>query len=77
MLKDIPDLGERYDVNLTTSLQPHGEAEAAILRAANDHTLIVMGVTQRPGDQLFFGNTATALLTKSKVPIFFIATAAT
>ncbi|MBV9419990.1 MAG: cation:proton antiporter, partial [Alphaproteobacteria bacterium] len=77
VLKDIADLGERYDVNLTTSLQPHGEAEAAILRAANDHTLIVMGVTQRPGDQLFFGNTATALLTKSKVPIFFIATAAT
>ena len=32
-----------------------------------------MGVTQRPGDDLFFGNTAVSLLSQCQGPIMLIA----
>jgi nucleotide-binding universal stress UspA family protein len=74
VLKDIADLGERYDVSLNTALQPKGNAESAILKNANGtYNLIVMGVSQRPGDQLFFGNTANAILKKWKGAVLFVA----
>jgi nucleotide-binding universal stress UspA family protein len=33
----------------------------------------VMGVGRRPGDKLFFGDTAAALLEKSKGSLLFVA----
>jgi Kef-type K+ transport system membrane component KefB/nucleotide-binding universal stress UspA family protein len=74
ILKDIADLGDRYDVNLRTALQSRGNAETAILRDGTSHDLIVMGVSQRPGDQLFFGNTANAVLKKFGGAVLFVAT---
>src|SRR3569833_728127 len=74
VLKDIADLGERYDVDLRTALQARGNAETAILRHGANHNLIVMGVSQRPGDQLFFGNTANAVLKKHNGAILFVST---
>jgi Kef-type K+ transport system membrane component KefB/nucleotide-binding universal stress UspA family protein len=73
LLKDIAQLGERYDASLRTALQPRGSADSAILKNAAGHNLIVMGVTQRPGDQLFFGNTASAILTGWKGAALFVA----
>ncbi len=74
VLKDIAELGERYDVWLKTALQPKGNAESAILSTAADgHNLIVMGVSARPGEQLFFGNTANAVLQKWKGAMLFVA----
>jgi Kef-type K+ transport system membrane component KefB/nucleotide-binding universal stress UspA family protein len=73
VLKDIAELGERYDVALRTALQPRGSAETAILRYAANHNLIVMGVSQRPGEQLFFGNTANGVLKKYGGAILFVA----
>jgi nucleotide-binding universal stress UspA family protein len=73
LLKDIVELGERYDVGLRTALQSRGNAEVAILRHGANHNLIVMGVSQRPGDQLFFGNTANAVLKKYDGAILFVA----
>lgn len=37
------------------------------------HSLIVMGVSRRPGDSLYFGNTAEAVLAKTDRSILFIA----
>ncbi|MGZ3327227.1 MAG: universal stress protein [Xanthobacteraceae bacterium] len=38
------------------------------------HDLIIMGVSRRPGDRLFFGETAAAVLEKSPASIPFVAT---
>jgi nucleotide-binding universal stress UspA family protein len=49
-------------------------AEAAIIReAGKKYGLIVMGTSRRPGDALFFGNTASAILKQSKLPVLFVA----
>ena len=74
VLKDIAELGERYDVAPRTALHSTGAADIAILkRAQGTFDLIVMGVSRRPGDDLFFGNTANTVLTKWKGPILFVA----
>ena len=74
MLKDIDDLGERYNVVLRTALQSRTTAESAILKvAARGYDLILTGVTRRPGEQLCFGNTAGGILKKWKSLMLFVA----
>jgi nucleotide-binding universal stress UspA family protein len=68
------DLGERYDVAVTTRISPRAEAAQAILKEAKRNTsMIVMGVSARPGEELFFGNTATAVLQGWDKPILMLA----
>jgi nucleotide-binding universal stress UspA family protein len=75
VLKDIADLADRYDVLLQTAIRTNISADVAICReAAKGVTMIVMGVSQRPGDELFFGNTANAVLAKCRGPILLLAT---
>jgi Kef-type K+ transport system membrane component KefB/nucleotide-binding universal stress UspA family protein len=63
VLKDMAELGERYDVTITTHISPRSAAFEAILREARArYAMIVMGVSARPGGELFFGNTATRVL---------------
>lgn len=74
VLKDMVDLGERYDVAVTTRISPRAEAAQAILKEAKRNTsMIVMGVSARPGEELFFGNTATAVLQGWDKPILMLA----
>jgi nucleotide-binding universal stress UspA family protein len=49
--------------------------EEAILEemARRRHNLVVMGVGRRPGEKLFFGDTAAALLEKSGSSLMFVA----
>ncbi len=74
ILKDIVALGERYNHPIRTSMLVDIAPEEAILRRARTgrHNLIVMGVNRRPGETLFFGNVAAAILAQSKVSILFI-----
>jgi Kef-type K+ transport system membrane component KefB/nucleotide-binding universal stress UspA family protein len=74
MLKDIVDLGESYDVDAKTAVRAETAADDAILKetAKRKHNLIVMGVERRPGEKLFFGETATAILEKSDRSIVFV-----
>jgi nucleotide-binding universal stress UspA family protein len=37
------------------------------------HNLVVVGVGRRPGEKLFFGDTAAALLEDSKRSLIFVA----
>ncbi|MHA6641407.1 cation:proton antiporter domain-containing protein [Mesorhizobium sp. A623] len=75
VLKDIVQLGERYGVSVLTAMRMHGGAGEAIRKeAARGTALIVMGVTQRPGDKLFFGDTATTVLQKCRGPIVLLTT---
>ena len=38
------------------------------------HNVVVMGVGRRPGEKLFFGDTAASLLEKAKMSLVFVAT---
>ncbi|HEX2592620.1 MAG TPA: universal stress protein, partial [Rhizomicrobium sp.] len=74
VLKDIADLGERYNVPVQTAMRTSVAPDVATCsEAANGAAMIVMGVTQRPGEELFFGSTATAILGKCKGPIMLVA----
>ena len=50
---------------------PHEAILAEVKK--HGHDLIVMGVSRRPGDKLFFGDTAAAVLEKGQVSIVFLA----
>ena len=75
VLKDIAELADRYDVNIRTAMQVDVAADEAILKEAKRRgfDLIVLGVSRRPGDTLFFGNTALAVLDNSDIPVLFVA----
>ena len=75
ILKDIVELAESYELELRTMVRADVAAEEAILKelARGKHNLIVMGVGRRPGEKLFFGDTAAALLEKSERSLLFVA----
>ena len=74
VLKDIAALAERYDVPLRNTTRADIAPDQAILReAGRGYDLVVLGVSRRPGDVLFFGNTAAAVLERSPTSILFVA----
>jgi Kef-type K+ transport system membrane component KefB/nucleotide-binding universal stress UspA family protein len=73
VLREIKELGERYGVKAQTAVATSNAPETAILKEAAKCRLIVMGVSRRPGAELFFGNTAMALMEQYKGLILFVA----
>jgi Kef-type K+ transport system membrane component KefB/nucleotide-binding universal stress UspA family protein len=75
VLKDITELADRYEAKVRTALRVDLAAEDAILREAKrgGYDLVVLGVTRRPGETLFFGNMAAAVLERSDTAILFVA----
>ncbi len=75
VLKDIAELADRYDVRLRTALRVDVAAEEAILREAKrgGYDLVLLGVTRRPGETLFFGAMAAAVLERCDTAILFVA----
>ena len=75
VLKDIAELGDRYDARVRTALRVDVAAEDAILKETErgGYDLIVLGVTRRPGETLFFGNMAAAVLERADTAILFLA----
>jgi len=74
VLKDIGELADRYDVNFRSTTPANMAPDEAILREAKrGYDLIVLGVSRRPGDTLFFGNTAAAVLDRSETANLFVA----
>ncbi len=74
VLKDIAGLADRYDARVRTALRIDVAPEDAILKAAErGYDLIIMGVTRRPGETLFYGNTAAAVLERCETAILFVA----
>jgi Kef-type K+ transport system membrane component KefB/nucleotide-binding universal stress UspA family protein len=73
-LKDIAALAERYEVKVRSTTRVNLAPDEAILREAKrGYDLIVLGVNRRPGDILFFGNTAASVLDRSKTWNLFVA----
>jgi Kef-type K+ transport system membrane component KefB/nucleotide-binding universal stress UspA family protein len=74
VIKDIDALAERYDVPLRNTTRADMAPDEAIRReASRGYDLIVLGVSRRPGEMLFFGNTAAAVLERSPTSILFVA----
>jgi Kef-type K+ transport system membrane component KefB/nucleotide-binding universal stress UspA family protein len=75
IMKDIIEMADHRDVRARPVFQSDVAARDAILAEAKKqaHDLIIMGVSRRPGDKLFFGETAAAVLENSPVSIVFVA----
>ena len=75
ILKDIVELAETYAIDLRTAVRSDVAPEDAIMKEATrqGHNIIVIGVGRRPGEKLFFGDTAAALLAKSEHSLLFVA----
>ena len=74
ILKDIGALGDRYDVDIrSTTLVNLAPADAIVREAKRGYDLVVLGVSRRPGDTLFFGDTAASVLERSDTSNLFVA----
>ena len=74
VLKDIASLAERYGVTIRNTTVSNASPDEAILREAKrGYSLIVLGVSRRPGDILYFGNTASSILDHSNTSNLFVA----
>jgi Kef-type K+ transport system membrane component KefB/nucleotide-binding universal stress UspA family protein len=74
VLKGIVSLAERYGVPVETAIRTRGAPDQAICKeAASGISMVVMGVTRRSGDELYFGETATAVIGKCSGPIVLLA----
>jgi K+:H+ antiporter len=75
ILKDIAKLAESYDLDLRTAVRANLAAEDAIIKelSRKQYNLVVVGAGRRPGEKLFFGDTAAALLEKSGRSLLFVA----
>jgi nucleotide-binding universal stress UspA family protein len=74
ILKDAVEFAERYDVHPRTRLRSIGKPSEAILYETSlaRHNLVVMGVDRRPGDRLFFGDTAANTLRGAEASVLFV-----
>ena len=74
VLKDIGALADRYEVTVRRSMRNDIAPDEAIISEANlGYDLIVLGASRRPGETLFFGNTAAAVLDSSDTSKLFVA----
>jgi nucleotide-binding universal stress UspA family protein len=76
ILKSIVQMADNYNTEIKTSVRANEPPDEAILKEADrrKHNLIIVGVERLPGDKLFFGNTAAALLDNAKCSIVLVAT---
>jgi Kef-type K+ transport system membrane component KefB/nucleotide-binding universal stress UspA family protein len=73
ILKDIGALGDRYGVDVrSTTRADLAPGEAIIREAKHGYDLVVLGVSRRPGDTLFFGETAATVLERSGTSNLFV-----
>jgi Kef-type K+ transport system membrane component KefB/nucleotide-binding universal stress UspA family protein len=74
ILKDIGALGDRYGVDVrSTTRADLAPGEAIVREAKRGYDLVVLGVSRRPGDTLFFGDTAATVLERSDTSNLFVA----
>lgn len=75
ILKDVTALAETYGLQIKTAVRSDVAPDEAIIKetARRRNNLVVLGVGKRPGDNLFFGDTAAALLENSDKSLLFVA----
>jgi K+:H+ antiporter len=74
VVRDIEALARRHHVEFRSVVRTHRLHERAILRelAAGRHNLLVLGVNARPGETLFLGETAAAILAGTSCSLLLV-----
>lgn len=75
ILKDIVAIADGYNMSIRTAVLADNAANEAILAEVRrrKNNLIVMGVGRRPGEKLYFGDTASSLLESAECSLLFVA----
>jgi Kef-type K+ transport system membrane component KefB/nucleotide-binding universal stress UspA family protein len=75
IIREIVRLGDRYGIAVQGTVRHAEKPQDAILRQLKigDYNLLVMGVSPRPGDQLFFGQVPAELLDQAECSVLFVA----
>jgi nucleotide-binding universal stress UspA family protein len=73
-LKELVTWAERYDTEARISVHTDMSPEDAILGEVKRHRfdLVVMGVNRRPGEALFFGNVAGAVIADAEASVLLL-----
>ena len=74
ILKNVVEMADRSNTEIRTAVKTNVQPEDAIIKraSAKRHTMIVMGVNRRPGETLFFGNVAAAVLDRAQRSILLL-----
>jgi nucleotide-binding universal stress UspA family protein len=75
IVDEIAAIAKHYEVTLNTETNSGLAPDKAIIKAAKSgqQDLIIMGVSRRPGDRLFFGETAATVFEEAPISIVFVA----
>jgi Kef-type K+ transport system membrane component KefB/nucleotide-binding universal stress UspA family protein len=75
ILKDSVELAERHNLKIRTAVHANVPPEEALLTEVKRgrYDLIVMGVSRRAGDKLFFGNAVQTVLAKAPCSVLLVA----
>jgi Kef-type K+ transport system membrane component KefB/nucleotide-binding universal stress UspA family protein len=73
-LKELVNWAERYDTDARVAVHTGMAPHEAILREVKRHRydLVVMGVNRRPGEALFFGNVAGAVIEDAEASVLLL-----
>jgi nucleotide-binding universal stress UspA family protein len=74
IINEVAQMGELYGVKVKTAIRADVAPDQAILSQAKQthHDLLVMGVGRRPGEKLFFGDTAAAVFAHAPHSVLFL-----
>ena len=75
ILKEIVEMADQYDQRVATAVRSEVAADDAVVAEVKrrGHNIVIMGVSRRPGEKLFFGETAAGVFDKSPVTVVFVA----
>jgi Kef-type K+ transport system membrane component KefB/nucleotide-binding universal stress UspA family protein len=74
VVREITEMGEHYGLEVRGEIRQSGSVRNAVLRelARGPHDLLVMGVSPRPGEQLFLGELAAEMLARAGASLLFV-----
>ena len=74
IVREVVQLGDQYGIEVNGAIRSSRSPADAIRRqlAAGRHNLLVLGVSPRPGDTLFFGQVAAELVEKAECSLFLV-----
>src|SRR5580704_14591173 len=72
ILDDVVELARQYGRKIATAVRADVAPDEAVIAAAKRHNLILMGVSRRPGAQLFFGETATGVFSEAPISVVLV-----
>ena len=73
-IREIVELGEHYGLSVAGEIRSGADPKRTILDAVRSgaHDLLVMGVSPRPGEELFFGELPGAILAEAPCSLLFV-----